>query len=146
VRFKRTGRFSRCTRKSIWQARLICGGSGSTHLKVLAFKDLHADDFKTRERTTVELERLAELVENQVRAALKDETSAETKRRLERILDAIDLLDSGRLRQLRAVQLLGRIGTAEARSLLQELCYGAAAGRLTCEAKASVQRRWPTMP
>jgi hypothetical protein len=41
------------------------------------------------------------------------------------------------LRGLRAVELLQRIGTADARRLLAELATGAAAARLTVEARAA---------
>jgi hypothetical protein len=53
-----------------------------------------------------------------------------------------------RLRSLRALEVLERAGTAEARQLIQRIAAGAAEARLTREAKASLERlaRQPATP
>jgi WD40 repeat protein len=103
-------------------------------------RDLESDDFNARERATVELERVADVVEQPVRTALKTARSAETKKRLERVLDAVDASEPERLRQVRAVEVLEGIGTPDAWRVLNQLAGGAPGARLTREAQSSLQR------
>jgi RNA polymerase sigma factor (sigma-70 family) len=103
-------------------------------------RDLEADDFNARERATVELERVADVVEQPVRAALNNAKSAESKKRLERVLDAVDAPVPEQLRQVRAVEVLERIGTPDALRVLNQLAGGAPGARLTREAQSSLQR------
>jgi hypothetical protein len=68
----------------------------------------------------------------------------ETRRRVQGLLDEIRQQQgqpSGeQLRQVRAIEVLERIGTPEARALLESLTRGAAGARLTREAQAAVRR------
>jgi hypothetical protein len=105
-------------------------------------RDLDSEEFDVRQKATTELEEFAEVVEPELRAALKGKPSPEVKTTVERLLGRIESLadDPEWLRQLRAVELLERIGTAEARKALEGLSRGAAAARPTREAKASLER------
>jgi WD40 repeat protein len=103
--------------------------------------DLDSDRFAVRERATQELKRLGDLVEPALRHALTGKPSAEVRRRIGAVLQEIDLPNSpGRLRALRAVELLEQIGTPAARQTLRELAQGAPAGRLAREAKTALER------
>ena len=105
-------------------------------------KDLNHARFTIREQAANELEKRIDLVAPALRKVLADRPSLEMRRRLTQLLD---LADSVRwrgeaLRSLRAVEVLERIGSAEARSVLATIADGAPGGRLTREAKASLQR------
>jgi len=104
--------------------------------------DLDCEEFDVRQQATKELEAFAEVAEPELRAALKGKPSPELKKAAERLLGRIDALadDPDWLRQLRAVEILERLGTAEARKALEGLARGAPAARLTREAKASLER------
>jgi WD40 repeat protein len=105
--------------------------------------DLDSDSFSTRERASTELARLGTRVETQLRKKRAEKTTLEMRRRLETLLDKLDVLTplSGEeLRFVRAVEALEHAGTREARALLLRLAEGAKSARLTREAKASLQR------
>jgi WD40 repeat protein len=107
--------------------------------------DLDSGDFDRRAKATKELGRLAELAEPALREALKKGPSAELKSRAEGLLERLGGEETvpERLQALRAVELLERIGTAEARKVLEGLAKGAPDAKLTKDAKASLAR-WPT--
>jgi WD40 repeat protein len=104
--------------------------------------DLDADAFDTREAASRELAQLGEGAEAALREALKGKPSAETKRRLDDLLEKLErrTLSPEELRGVRAVEALEHIGTPEARKLLEKLADGAAVARLTRDAKASLKR------
>jgi hypothetical protein len=66
--------------------------------------------------------------------------SLERRRRLDALLQRLVVPSGDRLGELRAVEVLERIGTREAEHLLKKLAKGAPEARLTREAKASLQR------
>ncbi|HMF11982.1 MAG TPA: hypothetical protein VKE94_06735, partial [Gemmataceae bacterium] len=68
--------------------------------------------------------------------------SPETKRRLEDVRSKLTglVLQGERLRAHRAVEVLERIGTAEARQVLQALADGAPGARITTSAQAALKR------
>jgi WD40 repeat protein len=104
----------------------------------------HLDDdrFAVRERATAELEKLSDVAEPALRKALLGSPTLEARRRIERLLGALeDVPPSGEeLRALRAVEALEAMGTAEAKKELTALAGGAAGARLTQQAKAALQR------
>jgi hypothetical protein len=106
--------------------------------------DLDADVFSVRDKATAELRKLGELAEPALRKILASRPSLELRRRVQSLLDDIAQHQwrptPELLRQLRAVEVLERLGTPEARKLLETLAGGAAGARQTREARAAVQR------
>jgi hypothetical protein len=102
--------------------------------------DLDSRQFAVRDRAARMLEGFGESAEPLLRQALKDPTSAEVGRQLERLLARLKVMTPDRLRMVRAVEALERIASAEARQLLEDLAEGVPAARQTQEAKAAVER------
>jgi RNA polymerase sigma factor (sigma-70 family) len=106
--------------------------------------DLDNDAFAVREKATQALEDLGASAEGDLRRALAAKPSREAARRLKQVLDKLE--GSDRLRVERGVEILERIGTSEARRVLEALTKGVPESRLTGEAKAALARleRWKT--
>jgi RNA polymerase sigma factor (sigma-70 family) len=104
--------------------------------------DLQSDRFDLRRQAASELEGLSELAEPVLRQALADDPPPDLHQRVQRLLDKLagTMLPAGQLRELRAVELLELIGSAEARQLLQTLAGGAPGARVTREARCGIQR------
>jgi hypothetical protein len=104
--------------------------------------DLDNDTFAVRERAERELEAMAEAAGPELRQALERVESAEARRRLRRLIDGLEeSVPAGRqLQALRGIEVLEHVGTPEARDILRGLAGGAAAARLTREARASLRR------
>jgi hypothetical protein len=99
--------------------------------------------YAVRERAAAVLAARGEAIEGDLRAAIRDPRSEEQHRRLEGLLGKFDPAappDGETLRALRAVWLLERLGTPEAKKLLERLAGGAAGSRVTREAKAALER------
>jgi WD40 repeat protein len=103
-------------------------------------RDLDADEFATRERASAELELLADRAGAALRKALEGKPSEEVKRRIGQLLESTGPGAPGLRRQLRAVEVAERLGTAEARRLLGARAGGDQSALLTQEARAAVQR------
>jgi hypothetical protein len=102
---------------------------------------LDSDDFDVRERATRELEKFEATVEETLRQAFERSASTEVRTRAKAILAKLDPNRSPALvRQLRAIELVERIGTPSARRLLATVASGAPGARLTREAKAALER------
>jgi RNA polymerase sigma factor (sigma-70 family) len=117
------------------------GAADAKHLAQLVVQ-LDNDRFDVRQSAMRELEEQEEIAGPILRDTLAGQPSAEVRRRVEELLEKLDapLRESDLLRDLRAVEVLERIGTPEARRLLETLARGAAAARLTREAKGSLER------
>jgi WD40 repeat protein len=104
--------------------------------------DLDSGVFAERERATRELDKLRDPARGALRRFLKGKPSAEAQRRAGKLLARADepITDGAFLQQLRAVEVLEFIGSAEAQQVLGKLCTGAPEARLTSEAKASLAR------
>jgi WD40 repeat protein len=103
--------------------------------------DLDSDAFAVREKAMQELEGLGDLAEPALRRALAAGPSPEVAKRVHQLLERTDLARSpGRLRVLRALEVLEHIGTAEAAEVLRELAGGAPEARLTQEAQGALGR------
>jgi HEAT repeat protein len=98
---------------------------------------LDSEDYALREKATQELAKLGKTIYPALRQALAGPVSVEVRRRLEGLL-AVN--PAPPLRALRALQVLERVATGEARDLLQRLAAGAPETHLTEEAKAALQR------
>lgn len=104
--------------------------------------DLDAEQFDVRQRAGLELTKLGDWSVAPLRRALAEKPPLEMKRRIERLLQDLDpsLPNADRLLALHAVDLLERIGTADAWKILERLADGAAANPVTPEAKAALKR------
>src|SRR5262249_52565546 len=97
--------------------------------------DLDSDQFERRLAAERALAGARDQAEEQLRQAVKKPGSLELRRRAERVLKQIDpSTDPVRLRQMRVVEILERLGTKEAIELLRRLARGAPAAELTREA------------
>ena len=104
--------------------------------------DLDAAEFATREQASRELEEMGELTAGWLRKALETQPSPELRTRVNGLLAKLEngLLTGERLREARAVEVLERISTPDARQLLEKVAAGAPEALLTREAKASLAR------
>lgn len=105
---------------------------------VRLLKKLDSDQFAQRDEATQELKKMGDAIEPALRKAIQDKPTLETRRRLQALLD--DLEGSERLRSLRAIEVLERIGDKPARDLLRRLSDGAAGTWLTEEARMPLRR------
>ena len=105
-------------------------------------KELDSPQFGARELAMRGLENLGDRAEQALRTALKKPLSAEARRRVQALVDLLEgpLTHPERLRAVRGVEVLERIGSAEALAVLEALAKGAPGTRLTREAQASLGR------
>lgn len=106
-------------------------------------RDLESEHFAVRQAAEQGLRDLGELAELALSKALQARPTVEAKRRLEQLLAALNpagLLRGEPLRAVRAIQVLERIGSPEARDVLTVLAEGLPKARLTREAKAALER------
>jgi len=103
--------------------------------------DLQNDRFEVRQKATESLARIEQLAKPALRRALAARPSLEVCQRLDRLLDRLDPARSGdRQRTLWCVEILERVGSAEAAAVLRELAGGAKEARLTIDAQAALDR------
>jgi len=104
--------------------------------------ELGSDDFGTRERAMEGLVKFGDAVDEPLRAAQKRELSPEQHQRITGLLKGRRLVESApdRLRTLRCVEVLERVGTPEAAAVLRELTKGTPGARLTREASDALAR------
>ena len=104
--------------------------------------DLDSDDFALRQSASKDLERLGERAAAALKKAVEKPASLESRRRVETLLSKLrpPLASSELLQSLRAVEVLERIDTADARRLLRSLAEGIPDARLTREAKSALDR------
>src|SRR5262249_9362645 len=103
--------------------------------------DLDSETFLRREVASKGLAELGAGAESAIRLGLADDPSAEARKRLEGLVPKMRGGPSPEvLRGLRAVEVLERIGTPEARHALEVMAGEAAGGWLMREARASLER------
>ncbi len=127
-----------------FKARLRPGQGPPPGRVAALIRDLDAKKFADRQQATRELEKLGELPEPELEAVMDGKPTLEMATRIENLLKKIHepITDADRLREVRAVEVLEKIGTVEARALLEALAKGHPGARLTREAKSSLER-WP---
>jgi hypothetical protein len=108
-------------------------------------KDLDHKQFRIREKAAQLLEQRGRSVEKSLRIALRQNPSAETKRRLMQILDRLgnpapELLTPEQLRDRSAIAVLEHTATVEARVVLEKLATGAPEARRTAQAREALAR------
>jgi RNA polymerase sigma factor (sigma-70 family) len=105
--------------------------------KLLA--DLDSDSFEIRAASVKRLKELSFQAEPTLRAALNVKPSLEQRRRIQELLAAAPPLPTPEeLRQLRALIVLERIGSPEARRLLKDAAKGPSSAHLTRQARAAL--------
>jgi RNA polymerase sigma factor (sigma-70 family) len=104
--------------------------------------DLDSEDFKTRSKASKELESLGEVTVPALREVLASKVSLETRQRVEPILAKLtgSVLSADQVRVIRAVEVLERLATPEARQFLQTLAEGAPGALPTQHARAALGR------
>jgi WD40 repeat protein len=104
--------------------------------------DLDSNKFRTRQEATDELAKLGELAVPALGKVLAGHPSLETRRRVEQLLEKATrlTLTPEEVRLVRAVEVLERLGTAEARQVLATLAGGAPGALPTREAQAALDR------
>jgi WD40 repeat protein len=104
--------------------------------------DLDSPRYAVREQATQLLRRYGPLAEPALRRRLAEQPGAEPRRRVQQLLTRLTepAAANERLQAQRGVEVLERIGTAEARRLLKELAQGAAEHWLTQEAREALTR------
>jgi hypothetical protein len=103
--------------------------------------NLDDDLFETREEATRELEKLAYVVEPELRKALAVSTSPEMRLRLQLLLNRlIGPGCVGHCQGLRSIEVLEHIGTPEAQRLLKLVTKSPLTTRFSAEAQAALER------
>jgi RNA polymerase sigma factor (sigma-70 family) len=103
--------------------------------------DLDSDRFEVRDEAARALANYADQARPALEKVLAGKPSAEVRRSAEELVAQCDLRQpSELLRSLRAIEILERIGNDEAKAVLRTLSEGAAAARVTQEAKATLER------
>ena len=103
--------------------------------------ELDSDNFAARQTAAQELVKIGDQVQPAVQKALQVNPPLETRRRLEQLLKTLpDVPGLETVRTVRAIIVLERIGTPEARGVLETLARGAPGARETEEAKGSLER------
>jgi hypothetical protein len=104
--------------------------------------DLDHNEFKRREQAQQALAALGKTASPALTKALQGKPTTEQKRRLEELVEAMKMKgpNPAMVRPTRALELLERIGTAEAKAVLEDLAKGDPDAPLTQEAKTTLKR------
>jgi RNA polymerase sigma factor (sigma-70 family) len=104
--------------------------------------DLDNDNFSVRERAETELQDLGPAIKGALDKALEGTPPVEVQVRVTRLLKRLAARDfsPGRLRVLRALEILELTGTPAARQLLQALSKGADGDEVSRQAQGSIAR------
>jgi hypothetical protein len=122
-----------------WMARNLPPLLGPKRIRQLV-ADLDDDAFDVRDQATKDLAKLGKLAEKELRRALANKPSLEMQRRIETLLEQLTDGRSEELRWLRAITALERMGTPEARHVLQTVAGLNTVEELTKAAKTALER------
>ena len=104
-------------------------------------QQLDSESFSKREEASEALSKFGDGAMSVILAAMGARPpSLELKQRVDSILNGFVVPTGNRLRELRAIEVLERIGTADAQHVLTQLAAGASEARLTREARAARDR------
>ncbi|HEY7311725.1 MAG TPA: sigma-70 family RNA polymerase sigma factor [Gemmataceae bacterium] len=107
--------------------------------------DLDSETFAVREKAATELNKLGAAALHALRRARAERPALETRRRLEHLIAKQEREEWSpspeRLRTRRALEVLERAGTPEAKRVLTSLADGAPGAWQTLDAKAALERR-----
>jgi hypothetical protein len=115
--------------------------SATDQVRELLLK-LDSDKFAVREAAFGSLKKLGPVIEAELVAALDGKVSPEVRKRVQKLLDSWDKRPASaeELRQVRAIQVLERISSADARAVLARLADGATGAWLTQQARLALTR------
>jgi WD40 repeat protein len=104
--------------------------------------DLDSDQFSVRRQSALDLEKLADLARPALLEAVRKRPSLEVRRQVEQLLEKLEgpVRAGEAVRELRSLEVPERIGTLQARQVLESLAGGPLEDRLTQGAKASLER------
>jgi WD40 repeat protein len=104
--------------------------------------DLDSDSFQARSKASDDLAKLGDLAVPPLRKLLAAQPSLESRRRAETLLEKLTagILSGEQIRLVRAVEVLEKLGPAEARKLLETLAAGAPGALSTREAQMVLER------
>ena len=100
-------------------------------------KNLDSRRFVIREKATAELEKMGAAAEAALRKTLDGNPSADLRQRVQKLLKSAGRATDERLRTLRRLELLERIGTSAARQVLRTLAENESDAWLAREAQAA---------
>jgi dipeptidyl aminopeptidase/acylaminoacyl peptidase len=105
-------------------------------------RELDDDDVDTREKAGTRLLEAGKAAKEALTKALEGNPSAEASQRIEQVLDRLTDRDEAAtiLRPLRALEVLERIGTPEAKEIVKKLADGKADATLSIAATESLKR------
>jgi WD40 repeat protein len=110
-------------------------------------RDLDAEDFEVRQNASTELERIGDSAGDALRKVLRGQPSAEQRRRVGELLKKLGgPVSRERVRGLRTVGVLERIGSALAQELLKELADKHPDANLARDARAALFRLASRLP
>jgi WD40 repeat protein len=102
--------------------------------------DLDSPRFAVRQGAARALEKMGGQFEPVLQETLQKDLSLETRRRLEQIRNSLRVPGAATIRTVRAITVLERIGSLEARRILADLAGGAGGALETEEARAALRR------
>lgn len=102
--------------------------------------DLDSSEYRVRAKAASELQRLGTHALPHLRKALAGNPSFEARKRMQRLVAKLETYPGLPLQQWRALAVLERIGSPEAKAILEKLAKGDPHARLTQEARASRAR------
>lgn len=104
--------------------------------------DLDSDKFAVRQQASDELEKLGELAVPALEKVLATKPSLDLRQRVDNLLAKVTTFQvpADVLHGMRAIEVLERVGTPEAKQVVEGLTKGAPGARLTQDAEAAMKR------